>query len=205
MTNRMSIPTIVKTHVANIELGTVRMIPPPLTNKAVYLVRDPRDVCVSFAKHLNKTIDETILYMDNRDFMIFREGSKVASPLTTWSTHVESWERDFVTVIKYEDLKNNPEENFAKILDTFGIKIDKQKLKKSIRLCEIERLKKQEEKQKFIEIGKQDKFFGQGTGWVNTLTEKQIKRIEEDHGEIMQKYGYEFYKKSPHLKSIKTG
>jgi len=143
--------------------------------------------------------------MDNRDFMIFREGSKVASPLTTWSTHVESWERDFVTVIKYEDLKNNPEENFAKILDTFGIKIDKQKLKKSIRLCEIERLKKQEEKQKFIEIGKQDKFFGQGTGWVNTLTEKQIKRIEEDHGEIMQKYGYEFYKKSPHLKSIKTG
>lgn len=190
MVGRKYAPTIIKTHSANIEAGGVVMIPRPLTRKAVYLVRDPRDVACSYAKHIGCSIDESIVSMNNMGNVMM--GREVAIPtwLTSWSNHVETWERDFVTRIRYEDLKEDPRSGFTQVLDTFGIKLNKPRLGKAIRLCDIDRLKKQEEKEGFIEIGKQEKFFGQGKGWKNELTDSQARRIEEDHGEVMEGLGY---------------
>lgn len=190
LASRKYSPPIVKTHWANIVVHGITAIPRKLTGSAVYLVRDPRDVCVSFARHIGKTVDQTIYEMSNHNNVMYDDESKVATYLTTWSEHVESWERDFVTVVRYEDLKADPEGEFARILKAFGIKVNLQRLRKAIRLTDIERLKIQERKRGFVEIGKQDKFFGQGKGWCNELTDKQSRRIEEDHGEVMQKYGY---------------
>lgn len=183
-------PIIFKTHTADINIGGVATVPRPLTRAAVYLVRDPRDVCVSFAKHLDLSIDETIGKMSNVHNVVKSPDSGIGTWLTTWSGHVTSWDKDFVTCIKYEDLKADPEIQFTRILKAFGIKLDKRRLKKAIRLCDIEQLKKQEAKQKFIEIGKQDKFFGQGKGWQNELSDDQARRIESDHREVMEKHGY---------------
>jgi hypothetical protein len=190
MVSRRYAPTIIKTHTANIVMGGVTMVPRPLTRKAVYLVRDPRDVAASFAKHTGSDIDDTITSMNNMNNIMKSETTAVGIWLTTWSNHVETWERDFVTRIKYEDLKEDPEREFIKILDTFGIKLNKPRLKKAIRLCNIDRMKKQEDKEGFIELGNQDKFFGQGKGWKNELTDLQAKRIEENHLKVMNELGY---------------
>ena len=52
---------IVKTHCACGKMNSVDLIPNELTEKAVYIVRDPRDVTISYARHMGKSIDEAIV------------------------------------------------------------------------------------------------------------------------------------------------
>ena len=191
MIGRKYSPTVFKTHSTNGQVGGIDLIPKPLTKKAVYLVRDPRDVLVSFARHTGKKADYVITSMNDMQNMIRSDNVGIGTWLTSWSAHVDSWDKDFVTRIKFEDLKKHPKREFTKILQTFGINADKKRVKKAIKLCNLERLKKQEEKDGFVEKGRQDKFFGQGKGWREELTKVQIRRIEEDHGKVMEKCGYE--------------
>jgi hypothetical protein len=145
---------------------------------------------VSYARHLGTTVNQTINTLGEMTAVSINSGSSIQTWLTSWSNHVETWERDFVTRIRYEDLKSDPVDTFTTVLNAFSIKTNKQRIRKSVRLCDIERLKKQEAKKKFTELGNQDKFFGQGKGWKEELTDKQVRHIEEDHGEVMEKLGY---------------
>jgi hypothetical protein len=171
-------------------MGGVTMIPRPITRKAIYIVRDPRDVVSSYARHLGEPVDDTITTMNCMESMMISKEFAIGTWITSWSNHVKTWERDFVTRIRYEDLKDDPQHGFSEILKTFGIKVNKPRLNKAIRLCNLGRLKKQEAKDGFIEKGNQARFFGQGKGWKNELTDKQARRIEEDHGEVMEELGY---------------
>jgi len=183
-------PIIIKTHNARMRAAGVELIPPEMTAGAVYLVRDPRDVVSSFAKHLGKTVDECITSMAEEYNKLVRPGVAIGSWLTTWSHHARTWMKEDATVVRYEDLKADTEGQFRRILEGFRIKVNTPRLRKAVRLCDLERLKKQEAKAGFVEKGLQDKFFGQGKGWQNELTEKQARRIEEDHGEVMKELGY---------------
>jgi hypothetical protein len=184
-------PLIVKSHWANITVGGVTAIPKPLTKSAVYIIRDPRDVCCSFSKHLAKPIDYTIAEMNNSFNVTWKPETMSCSWLKTWSEHIESWEAlEDALIIKYEEMLSDPVEVFSAILDKYGINVRKGDVKKALALTNIERLKKQEAKNGFVELGNQDVFFGQGKGWKEELTEKQARRICEDHREVMQKYGY---------------
>lgn len=187
-------PRVIKTHSVNGEFAEIKLIPTALTRSAVYMIRDPRDVCVSFSKHTGTSYAETLLKMNTPEFMLVSNENPVPVLIGSWSDHVKSWENDYTKIIRYEDLKEDPERYFSEILEVYGLKVNKQKLRKAIRLTDIERLKKQEEKQPFHEKGKHEKFFGQGSGWENELSEKQIRRIEEDHSEVMKKYGYQLSK-----------
>ena len=183
-------PIILKTHNARMRAAGVELIPPEMTAGAVYLVRDPRDVVSSFARHMGKTVDETIIAMAEHYNKLVRPGMGIASWLTTWSHHARTWMKEDVTVVRYEDLKTHTEEQFIRILHGLRLKVNLPRVRKAIRLCNIEALKRQEQKAGFIEKGVQDKFFGQGKGWREELTEKQARRIEEDHGEMMRELRY---------------
>ena len=188
--SRKSRPTIIKTHNARMRAAGVELIPPELTAGAVYLVRDPRDVVSSFARHLGKTVDEAITSMAEEYNKLVLPEVAIASWLTTWSHHARTWMKEDVTVVRYEDLKTHTEEQFIRILHGLRLKVNLPRVRKAIRLCNIEALKRQEQKAGFIEKGVQDKFFGQGKGWREELTEKQARRIEEDHGEMMRELRY---------------
>lgn len=184
-------PVLVKTHSADIIVGDVRMIPHHLSGPSVYLVRDPRDVAPSHAKHTGKTVDAVIDSMNNPNYCIEVEGMHIGAWLNTWSYHVKSWaEREDTKVVRFEDLCSDTETVFSDILAHYGFKVDRAKVKKAVNLCRLERLQKQESKRGFIECGKQERFFGSGQGWRKELNVGQIKRIEADHGEVMQGYGY---------------
>jgi hypothetical protein len=184
-------PNIIKTHCANIQVGGVELIPGPMSAGAVYVVRDPRDVVVSFARHIGASVDVTIGNMATAENRLQNQGTAVASWLQTWSNHVKSWDIPGCTRIRYEDMKEDPYGEFVKILEGFRMTLDEDKARKAVELCELDRLKKQEEeKGMFIEKGKHDKFFGQGKGWKNELTEAQVKKLELDHGEVMESLGY---------------
>jgi hypothetical protein len=63
-----------KTHCAAVDMDGIPLIPPRLTKQAVYLVRDPRDVAISYASHAGATIDKTIEKMAAMGKMMKRMG-----------------------------------------------------------------------------------------------------------------------------------
>jgi hypothetical protein len=84
----------------------------------IYLVRDPRDICISLSKHMGITIDESIKFMTN-DFAslqwnfsehqnLFSNETVPGLLLSSWDKHVISWADVKWAVpkliIKYEDL-----------------------------------------------------------------------------------------------------
>jgi len=183
-------PVIIKTHLVNAALEGIPPFPKTLTAGSVYLIRDPRDVAISFSKHLGKTIDEVIPRMDAHDNHLKDETGSFAI-LGTWSEHVKTW-RDS-QVVRYEDLLEDPEKWFAEILRGFGLKVKIPRLRKAIRLCDFERMKKQDKSRKFRETSRHtDTFFHHGTSghWKDILSPDQSRKIESDHREVMEQYGY---------------
>jgi hypothetical protein len=186
-----------KTHHACLVACNVPLIPRWLTKGAVYLVRDPRDIAVSMSKHMGQTMDEAIDFMSNEYAGITRDDVIWKHYLSTWSAHVESWldERNPIkaVAIKYEDLVADPQTHFRRLLTGLGIyDVTERHLRRAIARCSIHYLRSQEDARGFGEKSKNsDKFFGTGDGWENVLTPEQVKRIESDHGSIMQELGYE--------------
>ena len=184
-------PIIVKTHNVNAEMNGIHPFPAMLTAGSVYLIRDPRDVVISFAKHFGNSIDEAIGHMNSKKYVL-RDKDICGFHMTgSWSDNVKSWKN--ACVIKYEDLLEDPKENFTTILSALNLRVDKRRLGKAIRLCELERVRKQEKTKPFSETSpKTDSFFHHGTSghWKDILSPDQSRKIESDHREVMEQYGY---------------
>jgi hypothetical protein len=191
-----------KTHHAVCSQDGIPLIPARMTRGALYIIRDPRDVAISFAKHLGESIDFTIDLMGNANASLQTDASmektRTFHYLNTWSYHVRSWTRDtgFNTgVVKYEDLVTDTENVFRQILPCLGFhEIDEQALQFAIEQTSFSNLRRQEDESGFIERGKQERFFdkGQVGRWRDVLTDEQVRKIEEAHHEVMEEFGYEF-------------
>lgn len=173
---------------------------PSENSKAIYIVRNPLDVSVSFSYHLSVDIDRAIENMGKGDFSFCgndnRLHKQLRQQLLSWSLHVSSWmnAKDMeVYFMRYEDMKLNPFETFKKAVDFIGMDVTKEQIIKAIGLSDFNRLKKQEEEKGFKEkpVG-MESFFrkGQIGDWKNHLNQDQVKRIIEDHGHMMLKLGY---------------
>lgn len=181
-------PVIFKTHNARLKILDIELVPKALIKGAVYLVRDPRAVAVSYAKHMDCDID-TAIYKLNHPFTYLSGQTTVGHYTSTWSENVDSWSQDDVTVVKYEDLLENPEREFTRILEAYQIKLDKKKLSKAIKMTAKDKLAEQEKQHKFRECINHTFFYGT-PAWKETLTDSQCQQIELHHGEWMHKLNY---------------
>jgi hypothetical protein len=179
--------------------GTI-LFPADITQGVLYFIRNPLDVAVSFANHLNTSIDRTIEIMNNRDYAFCDKNSKLHNQLrqrlSTWSGHVKSWTEESglpVMVIRYEDMLTDTMKVFSKAIAFMGIERQEADIQKAIALSSFEQLKKQEESKGFSEkSAKSERFFRKGTAgdWRTTLTAEQAQLIREAHGLTMLKFGY---------------
>jgi len=188
---------VLKTHHAKVNADGFLMIPPILSKGAVYVIRDPRDVAISYADHMGISIDKVIEKMNIMQHVAEHRVTKLIHIVTTWSVHVESWtdkNNDIpVTVVRYEDMLSNPEEEFAKILKGLGFPIiNEERFYFALEQTKFEELRKFEDKFGFRERGAGEKFFrvGKSGQWFDVLTNEQIAQIEKDHSKYMEKYGY---------------
>ena len=186
----------VKTHNAKAIVDGYQLIPPQISGKSVYILRDPRDVVISMSEHFGKDIDTSIIDLADQT----RAGRTVVFGLhhmfMDWSNHVKSWGKENKNVptliIKYEDLLTNPVKAFKAILEQFDIDYEEKRFEYAFIQSNFKTLQNKEEQTGFIEKASGDKFFRVGkTGqWKTVLTKKQIDQIESDHGEVMKRYGY---------------
>lgn len=176
------------------------LFPTAVTLGAVYIVRDPRAVAVSFANHLAETIDETIVRMDNpaseSSTSIGRLPRYLRPRLGPWRDHVESWlSAPFpVHLVRYEDMHRDPHNAFAAVAAFLGLPSDHELIATAVEAASFARLQEQERATGFIEKPRRAAaFFREGTvdGWRRSLLPEQAAYIAAAHGDVMRRCNYD--------------
>ena len=196
---------ILKTHNAMCTVNKNKFTNKENTLGAIYIVRDPRDVAVSFSYHMGKTLTEIVNNMIDKEYLIsesdFMTEKKVSGStlLSSWSNHYNSW-KNYNSIksiiIKYEDLIRNTADNFYEIVlylnKLYGTKVDEKKILKSIELTNFKNLQSLEKEHGFEEITISKTFFREGKigSWKKKLDEKLSKKIENEFKNEMIELGY---------------
>lgn len=187
----------VKTHNAMAaDHGGIPFINPAVTAGAVYIIRNPLDVVISYSNHLNRSIDQTIKLLSKKGAMILGSEKMAYELHGSWSEHVYSWTRKpnpSLHIMRYEDMLDKPQETFSQLTAFLRIDADADKIAKAIDASSFEKLKEQEQKSGFTEKPENAKQFfrkGQSGEWRSVLTKRQIKAIVTMQGEQMARFGY---------------
>jgi hypothetical protein len=187
---------MVKTHNALVAVAGVSMITLEVTAGAIYVVRNPLDVALSYAHHLGATLDDIIALMERTGFETPASATHVPEHQSDWSSHVKSWTQrpdPALHVARYEDLKADPARHFGAIARFLGVTPEPARLEKAIRFSSFDALRQQEDKSGFIErTPVQDRFFrkGQVGEWRDRLSPAQVRRMVERHREQMLRFNY---------------
>lgn len=193
-------PLFVKVHDAYTYLPDGRPLLPAENCKAIYLIRNPLDVAVSFSHHLRRDLDTTIERMGDSNFCFCakpdRMHNQLRQQLLTWSEHVESWVDApglDIHVVRYEDLKAQPLETFTQAINFLGLAVEEEQIRRAVEFSDFKVLKKQEEEKGFKEKPPgMPAFFREGKteSWKERLTEEQVEKIINQHRRVMERFHY---------------
>lgn len=186
----------VKTHNALVLDHGIPTINFAVTSGAVYVVRNPLDVAISYAHHMNRSIDSTIALMETDDIKTSVKEKVVHEVYGSWSQHVASWtgkSHRALYVMRYEDMLERPNETFGKLARHLLLTPSAEQLDKAIDLSSFDRLQQQEREEGFKEKPeKADRFFREGRSgqWRGRLSTDQVQKIVKAHAVQMERFGY---------------
>lgn len=176
------------------------LFPQEISKGAIYFIRNPLDVLVSFAYHSAKPVEKMISSLNDSAFAFCDKNDKLQNQLRqilgSWSDHVTSWtEQSFIPVhiMRYEDMINHTFEKFKEAVKFMGIEKSDTQIKTAITKSDFSVLSSQEKQAGFKEkMIKSKSFFRKGKvgDWQNHLDEKMINEMIENHKTIMMKFGY---------------
>ncbi len=187
---------LVKTHNRRAVGWGIPLIPPHLTRSAIYVMRNPLDVVLSYARHYGQTNEDAAEALCRSENGISSTDGHVPQFLGSWQEHVDSWTgfAPYPTlVLKYEDMLSDPEESFGKVIRHFGMEPDPERLRKAIRHASFKELQKQESETGFVERPPNSEAFftkGESGQWKNDLAPELVKKIRQVNKRAMKKYGY---------------
>ena len=177
------------------------IFPPEATRMAIYLIRNPLDLCVSLAHFMGRQdYDNAIQKMGDTSSALGASESKYEAQLNqrlgTWSEHVSSWvDNQWITthVFRYEDMHLSPQTTFTKMAEILGYKANRERIDRAIANSSFSVLKEQETANGFQERPpRAAQFFRQGKvgSWRTVLTDSQVSQLIIDHRETMRRFGY---------------
>ena len=179
----------------------------------IYIIRDPRNVVLSWSKHASISLEQTTDRMINRYHFGGDINSEKISERTlvysgTWSTNFNSWKsfkvQDRYLLVKYEDLVINKEKTFLDILNFLGkfrktkFILDNKKFENVLKSTDFQIMKNLEKDKGFVEAkidkktGEKIPFFNLGpkNDWKKKLDTKLKDKIETAFSNEMKELGY---------------
>jgi len=186
----------VKTHNAHLALAGQPLIHMDLTAAAIYIVRNPLDICISLADHYGCGIDDSIRILADDSRGAPNTGQLVFEVHGSWSKHVHSWTwkpGPRLRVVRYEDMLNRPMAVFSQVTGFLGLKPPRDRIDRAIDAASFKSLRAQEDRTGFRERSHNaEKFFrvGKAGQWRTALSPAQIDRVVAAHKEQMARFGY---------------
>ena len=186
----------VKTHAIRSTLFGVEMIPAGVSRSAIYILRNPLDMVISYARHFGRTLEQAAAAIGRPGTAIALNEKSVKQYIGNWSDHATSWTGPLefpVLVLRYEDLQADPHAAFAKVLGHIGLPVDPVRLDRAIQFSSFDELRRQEDRDDFLEHGKTpERFFhtGRSGHWRGVLPAAVAEAIRRDHGAVMRAFGY---------------
>lgn len=183
----------VKTHSKIGRFEGLPLIPPEVTAGALYLMRNPFDVAISYARHQSVGIDEIVTIMGDPEATNGRS-TGILESVGRWDDHIRDWLGApglRLHKMRYEDMLADTETEMRRLFGFLGAKVTDGALRRAIRKTRFSELQKQEKTKGFSERPeKMQQFFHSGTagGWRETLTPAQIGRIRESFAGAIERH-----------------
>ena len=199
MSRELPRPWFVTVHDAYVRASTGPLFPATATAGAVVLLRNPLDLAVSYAYHLQWSVDRTVALM-NRSGGARSTPRKRILPIFedlafSWSGFVGSWLESGLPlhVVRYEDLLCDPGTEFGAVARFAGLDQDAARVSRAVAHARFDRLRAQEERDGFG--GRQPAaptFFraGRAGDWRRALTPDQVRSLVTQHAAMMERFGY---------------
>lgn len=163
--------------------------------RALYLVRDPRDVAISLSHHVSMTLDQAIAQMCHAGTRS-NGAAQIEYAIGDWAGHVASWTgQDCIPTltIRYEDLHRDTAATLRAVIAFLGGTVVDDALERAVAFSELKALQRQEATKGFSERRPgQARFFRSGRvgEWREVMTEDQIQALEAHFLPVMQQWGY---------------
>jgi hypothetical protein len=173
----------------------------PRYRKVIYVVRDPRDVLVSYYFQYRRRNQHKTEVCSMEQYMnAFLSGELDA--FGSWQDNVGSWvgarrgAADFL-LVRYEDLSADPDRELGRVAGLLGWRSDAERMRQAVvqssfqQMRELERF--QVEVTRTLDPSRREQpFVRSGTvgGWKRELPEALATRIEDAWGATMSELGY---------------
>lgn len=194
-------PRFVKTHLANRHVSaTTGQLFDQHCGRAVYVLRHPFDVAVSYSHYVPQPLSRIVELMCSDETVLDRPGTGrprvLAQPMTSWAGHVNSWVHQPalpVLTIRYEDMMDDAAGALSEAVDFVGLQRSTDALDAAVAATTFGRLSDSESRSGFRERAPlAERFFRRGIvgeGW-EALTAGQRERLADSGGDVMDRFRY---------------
>jgi hypothetical protein len=171
--------------------------------KTIYIVRDPRDVVLSYYDFQRKYMQIDDAYPLEQYVDDFVNGKLISIGWGTWGENVASWiytrgKRNNFLLMRYEDMMNDTMRELARISEFLDIPADPKRLRHAVESSSADRMRTLEKLEEdnwvatknrrkdipFVRVAKSG-------GWHTALPAGCVQQIENAWGGLMTPLGYE--------------
>jgi hypothetical protein len=192
------LPVYKKTHDAyTTNSDGLPLFPEEVSRCAVYFVRNPLDVCVSYANHSAGKIAKNVEFILNEGATLSgKRNGQLRQVLLSWKNHVQSWEKQNlipILFVRYEDMLQKPLETFGAVVRFLDLEYDEERLQRAIIHSDFKLLQQMEREKGFGEkMQLCSSFFWKGKigNYREFLSQEQINRIVDYNYDTMKEFGY---------------
>lgn len=169
---------------------------PNLTKSVIYIVRDPRDVAISFAYHYRHPLGLAVASLCSSSAFNFKPQQIGRTELlTSWGEHVAAWtalKRFPLLVLRYEDLLANTGVEIRRIAEFLGKQVSEKQVKDVVAATSFEQLRRQEAEHGFTEAVRARGFFrvGKAQQWRGVRDQSVFQPLLDRFSTLMRRYGY---------------
>lgn len=173
----------------------------PTYKRAIYLVRDVRDVLLSQYSRENEL---GLVWWGDFDGYIkaFLEGT--INGFGPWQEHIPQWldsplaKRGDVLTVMFPDMRRNTQATLERIVDFLGFEVHPELIATAIADNTVEKMRAREERSRTLHksSGEEGRFVRKGAvmGWREKLNEAQLELVEQYAGDTMARMGFASWK-----------